>query len=31
MENGQSLVNSLVTGKIAFDFFDPPDNAPTIK
>lgn len=30
-DNGRSLVNSLVTGKIPFDFFDPPDKAPKIK
>jgi cell wall-associated NlpC family hydrolase len=27
-DNGRSLVNSLVTGRIPFDFFDPPDKAP---
>ena len=30
-DNGRSLVNSLVTGKIPFDFFDPPDRAPKIR
>lgn len=30
-DNGRSLVNSLVTGRIPFDFFDPPDRAPGIK
>ncbi len=30
-DNGRSLVNSLVTGKIPFDFFDPPDKAPRIR
>lgn len=30
-DNGRSLVNSLVTGKIPFDFFDPPDRAPRIR
>ena len=27
-EDGRSLVNALVTGRIPFDFFDPPDGAP---
>ncbi len=30
-DNGRSLVNSLVTGRIPFYFFDPPDRAPRIK
>lgn len=30
-DNGRSLVNSLVTGRIPFDFFDPPDKAPRIR
>ena len=30
-DNGRSLVNSLVTGRIPFDFFDPPDRAPGIR
>lgn len=30
-DNGRSLVNSLVTGEIPFDFFDPPDRAPRIR
>jgi cell wall-associated NlpC family hydrolase len=30
-DNGRSLVNALVTGKIPFDFFDPPDRAPRIR
>lgn len=30
-DNGRSLVNSIVTGKVAFDFFDPPDRAPGIR
>ncbi len=30
-DNGRSLVNSLVTGRIPFDFYDPPDKAPTIR
>ena len=30
-DNGRSLVNALVTGKIPFDFFDPPDRAPGIR
>lgn len=30
-DNGRSLVNALVTGKIPFDFFDPPDGAPKIR
>ena len=27
-DNGRSLVDALVTGRIPFDFFDPPDKAP---
>lgn len=30
-DNGRSLVNALVTGRIPFDFFDPPDGAPGSK
>ncbi|MGI8618554.1 MAG: C40 family peptidase [Gemmatimonadaceae bacterium] len=30
-DNGRSLVNSLVTGNIPFDFYDPPDGAPRIR
>lgn len=30
-ENGRSLVDALVTGRIPFDFFDPPDKAPRIR
>ena len=30
-DDGRSLVNSLVTGRIPFDFFDPPDKAPRIR
>lgn len=30
-DNGRSLVNSLVTGKVPFDFFDPPDRAPRMR
>lgn len=30
-DNGRSLVNSLVTGRIPFDFFDAPDRAPKIR
>lgn len=30
-DNGRSLVNSLVTGRVPFDFFDPPDKAPRIR
>jgi hypothetical protein len=30
-DDGRSLVNSFVTGKIPFDFFDPPDRAPKIR
>lgn len=29
--NGRSLVNALVTGRIPFDSFDPPDRAPRIR
>lgn len=30
-DDGRSLVNALVTGRIPFDYFDPPDRAPRIR